>query len=73
METENRAFFWTILYTIYKSICFVCVNEMSQGDVTFTRTKHRFDREKTTDSNHFWGAIYSYAYLPIIRTFDILK
>ena len=35
-------------------------------------TKQMFDREKT-DHNHFWGVIYSYAFLPIIQTLDISK
>ena len=26
------------------SICFVCIKEMSQGDISFTHTKHMFDR-----------------------------
>ena len=30
----------------YLIICFVCVKETSQGNVSFTHPKHMFDREK---------------------------
>ena len=37
---------------------------MFQGDVSFTHTKDMFDREKTTDNNHFGGAIIMFLCLP---------
>ena len=53
-----------ISMTIYKSICFVCIKEMSQGDVSVTHTKHMFDREKLIMI--ILGVRYSYIYLPIV-------
>ena len=43
----------------------------SQGDVSFTRLKLKFDR-KNADNNQF-GAIDFNVYLSIIRTTDNLK
>ena len=36
-------------------IMFVCVREMSQGDVSFTLTKHMFDRKNPNNNHFFWG------------------
>ena len=30
------------------NICFVCIKEMSQGDVSFMHTKHMFDRRNVS-------------------------
>ena len=68
MDSENKAYLWTILYTICKNIRFVFVKEMSPWDDSLTHKKHMFDREKT-DNNQFWWVIYYYVYLPTIPTF----
>ena len=51
----------------------MCIKETSQGDVSFTHTKHVFDRKKNLIIIHFLEVIYSHVYLPIIRTFDTSK
>ena len=60
----------SIYEIIYKLsiICFVCVKEMPPWDVSFTHTKHVFDREKKRSLKHFLGVTHSYVYLPIIQT-----
>ena len=68
MDSENRAYLCNILNTIYKNICFVWVEVMSQGDITSKHTKHMFGRK-----NCFGDFVYSYVYLSIIRTFDSSK
>ena len=53
--------------------CFVCIKETSQGDVSFTHTKHVLERKKN-DNNIVLGVIYCYVYLLIIiRTSNTSK
>ena len=46
MDSENMAYLWAILNTMYKNTCFVYVIETSPWEVSFTHTKHMFDRKK---------------------------
>ena len=47
INTENRAYSWNILNTIYKNICFVCVKETSPlVDDLFIITKHMLTGKK---------------------------
>ena len=53
-NSENRTYSRSILITVYNSLCFGCVKEMSQGDVSLMYPKHMFDRGKIYN-NQFWG------------------
>ena len=55
MDPENRTYLWTMLRTIYKKTFFECVKETSQGDVSFTYTKHMFKRKRKLIIIFFMG------------------
>ena len=51
------------LNTIYENNCITCVKETSHGDVSFTPTKHMFDRTKNPDDNHFVKGLVQIIYV----------
>ena len=82
VESETRAYLWTILNTIYKNTCFEFVKETSPWDVSFMHTKHMGWSKKKTDDNHFFGGgggggggylFLCLLCLHIIQTFHTLK
>ena len=60
MDLENMDYLWTILYTIYKTYI-LCAQKKRENWRIFI-----FIRGRGT-------GIYSYVFLPIIRTFDTSK
>ena len=60
-------------YILSIKILVVCALKKCLPEMFFLRTQNISLIEKKTDNNHFLEVIYSYVYLPIIRTFDTLK
>ena len=57
----------------FKRFSRLCAHKRRFPERFLLRTQNKCLIGKKTDHNHFWGVIYSYAFLPIIQTLDISK